>query len=252
MYADSNQDEEIFKQPPAEDCPICLLRLPTLESGRKYYTCCGKMICSGCCHAPVYDDQGNEVAEKTCPFCRTPTPHTEEEQVERTKKRMDAGDPIAIHRIGCYCRDGRNGYPQDYTKALELFHRAGELAFPKVYCNIGYAYNYGRGVEVDLKKANYYYELAAIGGCVIARHNLGNNVGRLGNMERALKHHLIAARAGYNDSLNTIKKMYGYGHATKDDYTVASQAYQEYLGEIKSPHRDEAAAVKETNRYYLV
>ena len=29
-------DDELFKPPPPkEDCPICLLRLPTLESGRK-------------------------------------------------------------------------------------------------------------------------------------------------------------------------------------------------------------------------
>ena len=37
-------DEKLFKQPtPAEDCPICFVRLPTLLSGRRYYECCGKM-----------------------------------------------------------------------------------------------------------------------------------------------------------------------------------------------------------------
>jgi len=44
-------DEELFKQPPPEeDCPICFLLLPTFNSGRKYYTCCGKRIC-GCVYA---------------------------------------------------------------------------------------------------------------------------------------------------------------------------------------------------------
>ena len=67
--------EKLFKQPPLqyEDCPICFMLLPTLMPGRKYQTCCGKMICSGCVHAPVYDHEGNVLAE-TCPFCRTPRP----------------------------------------------------------------------------------------------------------------------------------------------------------------------------------
>ena len=55
-------DEDLFKQPPRrEDCPICFLRLPTLDTGRRYKSCCGKKICSGCFHAPVYDNNGNKV-----------------------------------------------------------------------------------------------------------------------------------------------------------------------------------------------
>ena len=38
-------DEELFKQPPPdEDCPICFLLLPSLETGYRYKTCCGKVI----------------------------------------------------------------------------------------------------------------------------------------------------------------------------------------------------------------
>ena len=48
-------DEELFKQPSQkEDCPICFLLLPTLRTGWRYYSCCGKVICSGCAHAPVF------------------------------------------------------------------------------------------------------------------------------------------------------------------------------------------------------
>ena len=48
-------DEKLFKPPlPAEDCPICFLRMPILNpTGKKYYACCGKMICSGCVFAPL-------------------------------------------------------------------------------------------------------------------------------------------------------------------------------------------------------
>ena len=42
-------------------------------------------------------------------------------------------------------------------------------------CNILFwcAYYHGNGVERDEKKAARYYELAAIGGHVTSRHNLG-------------------------------------------------------------------------------
>jgi len=243
-------DIELFKQPPSQygDCPICFLRIPTLNTGSQYMTCCGKVICSGCCYAPLYDDQGNEVDNTKCPFCRTPWPDTEE-AVERLKNRMEANDPIAIYTLGCNYRDG-SGYQQDYTKALELFHQAGELGYSMAYCNIGYAYLYGRGVEVDKKKAEHYTELAAMAGDEKARDNLGNIEESIGTMDRAIKHCMIAIRSGYSKSLEKIRELYSNGHTTKEDYTTALRLYQEYLGEIKSVQRDKAAAADEDNRYY--
>lgn len=42
-------DEELFKQPPTnEDCPICFLPMPHEDKMKKYYECCGKVICMGC------------------------------------------------------------------------------------------------------------------------------------------------------------------------------------------------------------
>jgi len=247
-------DEKLFKQPPLEfeDCPICFLRLPTLETGYRYKTCCGKVICSGCYYAPLYDDQGNEVDNKKCPFCRIPTPTTEEveEIVKRTMKRVESDDPEAIHDLGCDYRDGSCGYPQDYDKALELWHRSAELGHAKSYLNIGCAYNHGQGVEVDKKRALYYWELAAMRGDETARYNLGIEEENVGNMDRALKHYMISARGGYNDSLQEIQDLFTNGYATKDDYTKALQLYQEYLGEIKSVQRDNAAAADESCQYY--
>ena len=213
-------------------------------------SCCGKILCSGCVYAPVYDNQGNVVAAKTCPFCRTPIAKSTNDALEREKKRVEKDDPIAIYNLGVYYDKGRNGFPQDYTKALELWHKAGELGYSDAYVCIGYAYDYGRGVEVDQKKATYYYDLAAIGGDVDARYNLGLYQAQTGNFERSIKHLMIAVRGGNDDSLNQIKRMYSNGHATKEDYTKGLQKYQAYLGEIKSAQRDEAAAADEDYRYY--
>jgi len=245
-------DKELFKQPPPlyGDCPICFLCLPTLQTGSRYKLCCGKTICCGCAHAPVYDNQGNKVAKKTCPFCRVPPPSTDEELNDRREKRIEAEDPIAIYNLGCFYRIGKNGYPQDYNKALELFHRSTEMDYSEAYTSIGNAYNNGEGVEVDKKKAIHYWGLAAMGGDEMARHNLGITEKQAGNYDRALKHLMISVRGGYNESLDSIKKMFSKGHATKDDYTKALQIYQVYLSEIKSAQRDEAAAAHDCYKYY--
>ena len=248
----SISDDELFKQPPPkEDCPICLLRLPSLTLGSVYMACCGKIICRGCGFAPVYDNLGNEIIEEKCPFCRTQVPDSDEEDNERLQKRVELDDAEAILNLGCSYRDGEDGLPHDYDKAFELFVRAGDLGHATAYCDIGSAYENGNGVEIDKKKANHYYKLAAIeGGGVNARYNLGNNERRAGNINRALKHYMIAAESGEPNSLKQIQKLFSNGHATKDDYAKALRAYQAYLGEIKSTQRDKAASACADCRYY--
>ena len=65
-----------------------------------------------------------------------------------------------------------------------------------------------------------------MGGYVVARHNLGVCESSMGNIGRAIKHYMIAVGSGDNESLKNIKQLYAIGHATKDDYAKALQAYQ--------------------------
>ena len=65
-----------------------------------------------------------------------------------------------------------------------------------------------------------------------------------------MKHYVIAAGCGDNESLENIKQMFMNGHAAKDDYAKALQVYQACLNEIKSPQRDEAAEADERYKYY--
>ena len=243
-------DIELFKQPPPrEDCPICFVRLPLVTTGFRYRSCCGKVICNGCIRAPIYDDQGNIVDNRKCPFCRMPPPRSE---VENINKRVEAGDPLAIYNMGNWYRGGMHGFPQDMDKAMELWQRAGDRGYPVAYCNIGYAYKMGQGsIEVDEGKARHYYELGAIKGDMLTRHNLGGIMEEnAGNFDRALKHYMIAVKGGHIESLHKIKEMYSHGDATKEEYTKALRAYQTYLGEIKSIQRDEAAAFDDQYRYF--
>ena len=245
-------DEKLFKQPPLQygDCPICFLRLPTLRTASTYKSCCGKVICNGCAYAPVYDDKGNVITEKTCPFCRLPISISDEEENERIKRRVESGDAEAIYNLGQFYANGYYGFPHDQAKALELWHQAGKLGNSRAYHNIGSAYYFGNGVEMDTKKAWHYYNLAAMGGDVKARNNLGVEEVNAGNYDRALKHFMIAVKDGGNDSLETMQKMYSNGLATKDDYKKALESYQEYLNEIKSDQRDKVAAADGHCKYY--
>ena len=101
-----------------------------------------------------------------------------------------------------------------------------------------------------MKKAEHYWELAAMSGGVQARHNLGCREGNVRNMDRALKHFMIAAKEGDSKSVEYIKLLFSKGHATKDDYTKALRSYQAYLDEVKSDQRDKAAAFRDEYKYY--
>ena len=244
-------DEKLFKQPPPmEDCPICMERLPTLASGRTYMACCGKVICCGCIHA--FQSGITREKDNICPFCRTPPPKTDEETIKRYEKRMAVNDGRAIYNFGFHYARGVYGLSQNYAKALEFYHRAGKLGHAAAYYNIGIAYHTGnRGVERDEEKAKRYWELSAMLGHTGARYNLGvHQESNLGDLNKALKHYMIAVNDGCLDSLKRIKVFYTKGYTTKDEYAKALRGYQAYLDEIKTNQRDEAVAVWDDYKYY--
>ena len=232
-------DEALFREPPTTECPICFLPVPTLATQRKYQTCCGKLICIGCIHGVYTGD-----VRILCPFCRDPQPTSASDSFERMKKRAEQGDDaIAINQLGAHYHNGGGGLQRDDHKALGLFLRAGELGYAEAYHNVARVYYHGRGVERDAKKAKYYWELAAIGGNVDARHSLGVWEGKAGNMKRAVKHFMISAGAGHDDSLQKIRECFmRYGGATKDDFEKALRAHKEAKDEMKSDMREAAAA----------
>ena len=238
-------DEALFKEhPPPEECPICFLPLPISCNETNFYSCCGKRICSGCTYAMDEEARGREKIG-LCPFCRTPSP-TSQEEVKRIKKLMEADNAYAFYVLASYYDRGIKGVPQDYEKANELYLRAGELGHAASYYNLGISYDFhGNGVEVDKKKAKHYYELAAMNGDMNARHNLGCMEGQAGNEHRAYKHYIIAAKSGYKISLDQVKEGFMDGIVSKGEYANALRAYQSRQDLIKSVMRDRARAARE-------
>ena len=235
-------DEELFKEhPPSEECPICFLPLPLDNSQTTFNPCCGKRICSGCIYAMKKEARGRGKIS-LCAFCREPNPSSDEEIITQTKKLMEAGNAHAFYNLaGCYAA-GDKGMPQDFEKANELWLRAGELGRAEGYCKLGFSYVKGYGVQVDKNKATHFLELAAKNGSVHARHNLGYMDQEAGDNTRAFKHFLLAARAGYKDSLDQVKVGFVHGIVTKDEYENALRAYQSRQDLMKSDDRDKVWA----------
>jgi len=181
-----------------------------------------------------------------CAFCREPPASSDKEEIERIKKLTEKGNGGSFHHlVGTYAQ-GLYGIPRNRAKANELLLKAGELGCARAYYNLGVSYYNGWGVEVerDKKKGKYFYELAAMGGNIPARYNLGLLEERAGNHHRALKHWKFAARAGHEDSLEAIKHgfMDGLVTNTKDEYASTLRAYQVIQDEMKSGERDKAAS----------
>ena len=244
--AADDDDEALFKDPPpCEECPICFLPLPD-PNHTFFKTCCGKRICCGCMYAMSAESRGRGKVV-LCAFCRKPPSRSPEEEDERMKKCMDADNAFAFCILARDYEHG-DGVPQDFAKANELYLKAGELGCPEAYLNLGSLYDIGRGVEVDKNKTKHFYELAAMNGCVGARHNLGCLEGEAGNQNRARKHFMIAAKAGYKDSLDTVKKGYMMGYFTKDEFANTLRAYQKAHDGMKSDMRDKFGAFYHNQR----
>ena len=234
-------DEALFKDPhPREDCPICMLPLP-LDAGKSsFYPCCGKYLCNGCINAIIMEEiQRGKKNEEVgmCPYCRSLSC----EGMEKLAKLMDNDNSDAFYVQAGYYASGSNDMPQNHQKANELWRKAGELGCVDAYYKLGNSYYHGRGVEMDKKKAKYYYELAAIKGNVYARYQLGCVEGQAGNYYRANKHFIIAAKAGEEESLDMIKVGFRSGYVMKDEYENTLRAYQKSQDEMKSEARDKAA-----------
>ena len=83
-------------------------------------------------------------------------------------------------------------------------------------------------------------EEAAIRGHPDARFNLGCEEEGNGNMQRAVKHFIIAANLGHNKALDAVRENFVDGFVSKEDYEAALRGHQAAVGATKSAQREEA------------
>lgn len=95
-------------------------------------------------------------------------------------------------------------------------------------------------MEKDVKRGVHHLSFAIIGGHEMARYFCGQMESQK-SMNRAMKHHMIAARAGVDLSLKKVGEGYRAGHLTKDEYASTLRAYQASIDAMKSEQRTKAA-----------
>ena len=241
-------DDELFKDhPPKEDCPICMQPMPHASGAcgipKTYQQCCGKTLCYGCVLA-AQDEIKKGNMKEWCPFCRVPIVARDKARLQQLKKRLELypSDAAAFHRLGLAYYTGVPGLKKDQKKSFELFAKSAQLGLPEGLYFVAAAYASGTGVGQDRAKAIQYTELAAIGGHEVARHLLGVTEIDNGNTKQAMKHFIIAARAGEDRSLKVVGKGYKAGHVTKDEYANTLR-YQVSENEMKSEQRAKALIV---------
>lgn len=237
--ADILHDKRLFTQPDGThlgECPICFLPMSLGPRKSIFMQCCGKRICNGCISENFREKintHDNYAKATQCVFCRT-SPSDEEEYKKRIRERIEANDPAALfHR-------GKDFYEAgDYNKALEYFTKAAELGDAQAHYNLGGMYlGVGVGVEKDAKKTVYHLEKAAIGGHPYARHDLACCEEKIGNMERAVKHWIIAANLGCVKSMKELLSSYKNGYITKEEYGATLRSHQATINAAKSSQRE--------------
>ena len=230
-------DEILFKQPESSyegDCPICCLPMSLDKTKSTMMACCSKVICDGCYHSNVVRITRGSL-EPTCPFCRHPDLKSEEEEINKVMKRVKANDPVAMVQIGL-----RRNEAGDYDDAFRYLSKAAELGEVGAHYQLALFYYKGKGVEKDVKKVVYHWEQAAIGGHPKARYNLGCEENSNGRIDRAMKHWIIAATLGCDDTLDALKVCFRGGLVTKEDFAAALRAHQTAVEATKSPQREAA------------
>ena len=221
--------------PPTEDCAICLVPLSRVNSQTFYQPCCGNNICVACYieNEKSLKKQNEENTGKkivfACPFCREPIP-TSNEEFAQLQARCLKNDHKAHKLLGVRHQRGTLSTPKNNLKALDYFIRSVELGSPEACKLIGSIYSEGNGVNVDKERAALFGRIAALRGSICARNDIGVTEYESGNYEVGICHWKIAAEAGDQDSLNSLKKIYNSGTQNVEekiqDWKAASKAGQ--------------------------
>ena len=151
-------------------------------------------------------------------------------------KRAEANDPESTYRMG------REHHEKgDYDVAFRYFTKAAEMGDVDAHFSLSLRYHEGQGVEMNKEKELYHLEEAAIGGHPTARYNLGIKEGQNDRIERAVKHWIIAANLGDDDSIEALKTGYKHGAVSKEDFAAALRAHHAAVIATKSSQREAAA-----------
>jgi len=246
----------VGKVPQREECPICMRLLPLFTRLQTYAFCCGKTICCGCDLQHNIKNEKRELMEqtpglRTCAFCRTAAPDSDEEILAQVRKRAELQDPQALSSMALSYGCGRYGLPVDEAKCVELLRQAAGLGLPGAQYQLGAVYHDGEfGLEQNEEEGRKWWEKAAEGGHLLSLHTLGNVEGKHGDHVAGMRHLRMSASGGYRKSIEVLIGCFEIGFLYHDDLAETMQSFYRARDELKSKDRDQYIAyLKSTGEY---
>ena len=150
---------------------------------------------------------------------------------EAAKYYRDAmrGDAAAQCNLG-YCYEYGKGVRRDYTEAMKWYRESAERGNAPAQYNIGNCYYYGKGTSKDYAEAIKWFKKAAEQGYASAQCNLGicyhYGKGVGQDYAEAVKWYRKAAEQGDADAQCNLGICYEYGNGVGKDYTEAAKWYE--------------------------
>lgn len=142
------------------------------------------------------------------------------EGFQQLKKRALDNDPEAVYRYALWFIDNKQ-----YSQGLSMLHLAASQGNVDSHAELGRIYATGDGIDEDLIKAKYHYEMAAASSHNQALHALGSLYEYKGKLETNLAlsfaYHLRAAKAGNYRSMGCVAKQYFHGFGVDKDVDKA-------------------------------
>ena len=225
-----------------KDCPICFLPLPFDLNRMKYNLCCGQFVCDGCIFksamslgrltilkGPSPSDLAlNHIEHAPCAFCcSSKCFNSDEEQLalllERVEQKQNDASAMCV-LANWYDRSDH------YEKWFESITYAAELGSCEAAYDLGMRVYEGEQQQTLL-------EQAARGGHIEARYELHRFYATTDSCKAA--HHVkIAACAGHDEALATVKQFYIEAVISKEDFATALRSHQSAHDERRSSDRD--------------
>lgn len=172
-------------------------------------------------------------------------PETEKEAFEWYQKSADLGCVSAMNDVGAAYEFGM-GVEVDYEKSFNWYMKAAKLGCRVGLYNVGQCYRTGRGVAKNPRKAFDYYKKSAEKGKPNACNEVGcylnENIYIERNPYEAYKWFKIGACLGNKNSLYNLASCYEKGTGVEVNYKKALLLYYR-ISNFKNPQKLVAAAI---------
>lgn len=229
-----------------------MLPLPLKAVECTFWSCCGKVICSGCIYDQVEADKKegritiDTMRARICPFCRTE--EINNNTIEKDVKLAKAGNHNAIYRIGSYNFHGEKFLQQDKEEGIKWWRRAAEAGSPWASHNLGVCYMDGEVVGKDVGRALEYFQKSAELGAPQAFVGIGTVLMEKDAVKEAYLNHRKAVICGYSDKrvFDLLRKGYKDGFLTKEEYAYTLREHQKASDEMKSESREMMKKLRES------